>query len=51
MVIQAGVRKDFGGEPAETIERLGWGEAPAGDVGQERLELRGGHATWATGSR
>jgi hypothetical protein len=44
-------RQIFEREVSQPLERCSRGEAAGGHLGEQDLELLGGHATWATGSR
>ena len=41
----------FEGEVSQPVECCSRSEATGSDIGEQDLELLGGHATWATGSR
>ena len=50
-MIDPGELEVFEREVSQPLERCPRGNATGGDIGEQALELLGGHATWATGSR
>ena len=51
MMVDPRERQIFEREVSQPLERCSRGEASGGHLGEQDLELLGGHATWATGSR